>query len=161
MVDHSLGQRTVGAFIPTGVKNVVATITDAEARAATAPITLTITSPTCGVERWSVKTGTDPDAGLVNLNNFTHSTIADLGIIPAPIDPPGPPLNARVVPTETTAYVLNGTLTFYKKETYVDYHLVLQDENGHTMIAEIPSPACVGLSSPFGPAVAAARARRV
>src|SRR5262249_26860858 len=70
-----------------------------------------------------------------------------------------PPDNARVVPTETTVYVVNGTMTLYKKETDVDYHIVVQDNTGHTMIAEIPSPACVGVSSPFAPSVANARAK--
>ena len=32
----------------------------------------------CGVERWSVKTGTDADSGLVNLNSSTNTTIAAL-----------------------------------------------------------------------------------
>lgn len=62
----------------------------------------------CGVERWSVKTGTDPDAGLVNLNSPTATTIASLSIIATP----GPlPDNQRVQPTETTVWVLNATLT--------------------------------------------------
>src|SRR5215510_10056655 len=150
---------TVGAFIPTGVKNIVATITDAQSRTATAPITLTVTSPTCGVERWSVKTGTDPDAGLVDLNHPMPGTIVDLGAIPAPPDPPGPPLNARIAPTETTVYTLNATMTLYKKEADVDYHIVLQDDQGHTLISEIQSPACVGPTSPFAAAIANARAK--
>jgi hypothetical protein len=152
-------QATIGAFIQTGAKNIVATLTDAEGRRATPPITLTVTSPTCGVERWSVKTGTDPDAGMVNLDHAIATTIADLGTIPAPPDPPGPPLNRRLTPTETNVYVVNATLTLYKKESDVDYHIVLKDETGHTLIAEIPSPACVGVSSPFGPGVAGARSK--
>jgi len=150
---------TVGAFITTGVKNIVTTITDAQARTATAPITMTVQSPTCGVERWSVKTGTDPDAGTVDLNNPVHTTVADLGSIPAPPDPPGPPLNARLAPTETTVYVVNATMLSFKKENDVDYHIVLQDDTGHTMIAEIPCPCCVGLSSPFTAGIANARSK--
>jgi hypothetical protein len=154
-------QDTVGAFIPVGLKSIVPVITDGQGRTATAPITLTISSPTCGVERWSVKTGTDPDAGLVNLGSPISGVIENLGLIPAPPDPPGPPLNARVAPTETTVWVVNGTLTFYKKESDVDYHIVVQDNSlpAHTIVTEIPSPACVGPTSPFGPAVASARAK--
>jgi len=39
----------------------------------------------CGVERWSVKTGTDPDAGLVNLNSSTSTTVANMRPLPRPI----------------------------------------------------------------------------
>ncbi len=148
----------VGTTIPTGVKYIVATVTDAQARTALVPITLTIESPTCGVERWSIKTGTDPDASLVNLNSSIPGNIVDLGALPAPSLNPNPPYDPRFQPTETTAFTLNATLTFYKKETDVDYHLVLQDPSGHTLIGEIPSPACVGASSPFAAGIAGARA---
>jgi hypothetical protein len=98
------------------------------------------------VERWSVKTGTDADVGLVNLNSSTNTTIAALR---APAAPNPIPANNRVSPWETTQWVLNATLTLYKLESDSDYHLVLQDANGLTMIVEIPSPSCVGAGSPF------------
>ncbi len=147
---------TTGAFLSTGIKNIPATVSDAQSRVAAVPVTLTISSPTCGVERWSVKIGTDPDAANVDLNPVP-STIFGLGAIPPPLDPPGPPLNARVAPTETGVYLLNATMTLFKKETDVDYHIVLQDGTGRTLIAEIPSPGCVAASSPFAAAVSAAR----
>jgi hypothetical protein len=100
----------------------------------------------CGVERWSVKTGTDADVGLVNLNSSTNTTIAALR---APAAPNPIPANNRVSPWETTEWVLNATLTQYKLESDSDYHLVLQDAGGLTMIVEIPSPTCVGAGSPF------------
>ena len=154
-------QAIVGAFTRTGAKNLVATLTDAEGRTATAPITLTVVSPTCGVERWSVKTGTDPNATQVDLENLVPAAIAALGVIPPPTEDElkGAFDKTRVPPAETTAYVVNATLTLYKKESDVDYHIVLQDDNGHTLIAEIPSPACVGASSPFASGVARARAK--
>src|SRR5438270_1679300 len=108
----------------------------------------------CGVERWSVKTGTDPDAGLVNLNSSTSTTIASLRAVPAPSPIPA---NNRVAPTETTEWVLNATLTQYKLESDSDYHLVLSDASGNTLIAEIPSPSCVGAGSPFEPGITNAR----
>jgi len=98
----------------------------------------------CGVERWSVKTGTDPDVGLVNINSPVASTISYLRSVGAPSSPP---LNARVQPAETTTYVLDATLVEYKLEGDSDYHLVLKDAQGNTMIAEIPDPACVGSGS--------------
>ena len=110
---------------------------------------------TCGVERWSVKTGTDADAGLVNVNSTSPNTIVTMRgwTAPSPI-----PANNRVAPFETTVWVLNATLTQYKLETDQDYHLVLADASGNTMIAEIPDPACVGTGSPFAAGISNARA---
>jgi hypothetical protein len=146
-------QQTVGAFISTGVKNIVATITDAQARSATAPITITVQSPTCGVERWSVKTGGDPDAALVDLNPVP-TTIANLRSLTPPVTPPD---NARFGPAENTVYVIRATMTLYKLESDVDYHIVVQDENGNTMVTEIPCPCCVAGGSPFAAGIANAR----
>jgi hypothetical protein len=110
----------------------------------------------CGVERWSVKTGTDPDAGLVNLNSSTNTTIASMRAIPAPSPIPA---NNRVAPTETTVWVINATLTEFKLENDSDYHLVISDASGNTMITEIPSPTCVGSGSPFFSAIQNSRAK--
>jgi hypothetical protein len=110
----------------------------------------------CGVERWSVKTGTDPDAGLVNLNSSSNTTITSMRAIPAPSPIPA---NNRVAPTETTVWVINATLTEFKLENDSDYHLVISDSSGNTMITEIPSPTCVGSSSPFFSAIQNARAK--
>jgi hypothetical protein len=112
----------------------------------------------CGVERWSVKTGTDADVQQVDLANPKPATIAQLIQFPAP----NPiPKNSRVAPTETTVWVVNAMLTDYKLETGStgdsDYHLVLQDDQGSTMIAEIPSPNCVSDASPFAAQIASAR----
>src|SRR5438445_212198 len=108
----------------------------------------------CGVERWSVKTGTDADVGLVNLNSSTNTPIAALR---APAAPNPIPANNRVSPLETTEWVLNATLTQFKLESDSDYHLILQDAGGLTMIVEIPSPTCVGAGSPFLPGITNAR----
>ena len=108
----------------------------------------------CGVERWPVKTGTDADVALVNLNSVTSTTIANLVTLPAPASLPQ---NNRVQPTETTVFVLNATLTEFKLETDSDYHLVLADSAGNTMIVEIPSPSCVGAGSPFTTGITNAR----
>jgi Putative Ig domain len=109
----------------------------------------------CGVERWSVKTGTDADAGLIKLQSTTQSTIAALGALAAPGSLPA---NNRVQPTETTVFQLHPTLVEYKLEADSDYHLVLTDGSGHTMIAEIPDPACVGSGSPLLSSIQKARA---
>jgi hypothetical protein len=44
-------------------------------------------------------------------------------------------------------------------EDDVDYHIVLADPLGNTIVTEIPSPACDGTTSPFDAAVAAVRAK--
>src|SRR6266850_1401636 len=110
----------------------------------------------CGVERWSVKTGTDPDAGLINLNSPTSTTIANLSAISTPTLLPD---NQRVQPAETTVWVLNATLTKFVLAYDSDYHMVLTDAAGRTMIAEIPSPNCVGPGSPLAAGIAHARAQ--
>ena len=89
----------------------------------------------CGVERWSVKTGTDADAGSVNLASTTPTTIATLVALSAPQPIP---VNNRVRPTETTVWTIDATLTAFKVEGDSDYHLVITDPNGASMIAEIP-----------------------
>jgi hypothetical protein len=110
----------------------------------------------CGVERWSVKTGTDQDSGLINLNSTTATTINSLSAIAAPGTIPD---NQRLGPTETTVWVLNATLKAYVLAYDSDYHMVLTDDAGHTMIAEIPDSGCVGPGSPLAAGIAHARAQ--
>ena len=98
----------------------------------------------CGVERWSVKTGTDADVGLVNLQSPAQTTIASLDALPAPTSLPP---NNRIQPTETTVFQLQATLIEYKLEADSDFHLILSDGSGHMMISEMASPSCVGSSS--------------
>jgi len=108
----------------------------------------------CGVERWSVKTGTDPDVGTVN-QSPSSTTLATLIGFPAPASLPA---NNRVAPHERETFSLqNATLVSYKLESDSDYHLVLSD-GSRTMITEIPFPNCVGASSPFAARIQAARA---
>ena len=85
-----------------------------------------------------MKTGTDADAGLINLQSPTQTTIAS---------PTNLPANNRIQPTETTIFQLHATLTEYKLEPDSDYHLILSDGSGNTIISEMASPACVGSSS--------------
>lgn len=108
----------------------------------------------CGVERWSVKTGTDADAGLVNLASPVPQSIGYLRGLGAPATPPA---NHRVQPTEITEFVVDATLVEYKLESDSDYHLVIADAQGNTMIAEIPDPACVGAGSPLAGGIQSAR----
>ena len=114
----------------------------------------------CGKERWSVKTGTDSGAAQVGVANPQPANISDL----IALQPPDPlPADTRFDPTENTVFVVNATLTDYRLESGrtgdSDYHLVLMDDQGNTMIAEIPSPSCVGQTSPFLAQITNARAQ--
>jgi hypothetical protein len=90
----------------------------------------------CGVERWAVKTLTDPLAGNVTLTP-QQTTIADLVSIAPPINP-----TDRINPTEETTFQLSGTITFVKQEADSDYHIVVKDTAGNTMIVESTAPSC-------------------
>ena len=109
----------------------------------------------CGVERWSVKTGTDAGARLINLGYHFPTAISRLSALTAPSSLPS---SSRVRPVETTVYTLTGTLLRYKEESDSDYHLVISDGQ-HTMIAEIPASYCVGSNSPLATGIKHARAQ--
>ena len=110
----------------------------------------------CGVERWSVKTGTDPDAPIVSLSTYISTNIYNMQ---SSTRPASLPANARVAPRETNQYRITGTLTKYKRETDSDYHLVIKDSAGRTMIVELPSINCVGAGSPFVSGIRNARSQ--
>lgn len=110
----------------------------------------------CSGERWPVKVGTDQDAGLVNLGSSTSTTIANLRAIAIPKKLQDA---RRATPTETTVYVVNAIVKKYIRMYDQDYHIVIADSSGRTMIAEIPAPGCVSSSSPFAAGIAHARAQ--
>lgn len=104
----------------------------------------------CGIERWWVKTGIDPGARQVNQHHAVSTSIFKLRSLTPPATLPS---RSRVRPVEDTVYRETAYLIRYKMEADSDYHLVLADTGGRTMIAEIPSPACVGSNSPFLPQI--------
>lgn len=115
-------------------------------------------SDKCGVERWPVKTVSDPDAKHLftasgQLKKARKKTISDLIFLaypfPAPNSIPRTWYTRRVHPFEETIVELEAVLTAYKREKDKDYHLVIEDENGNTMIAEIIAPGCVKSSNPL------------
>ena len=108
----------------------------------------------CGVERWPVKTGTDTDAGKINLSPVP-TTIAHMVALQAPLNPSN---TSRVAPTELTNYTINATLTGFKVEGDNDYHLVISDGT-RTMIVELPNSGCVGSRSPLRAQISQARAK--
>ena len=102
----------------------------------------------CGVQRWDVKTGKDAQTSSIDLSSPTPTTIAfltDLTRFPAPHPWPPP---SRLAPEELTFWTLDATLDSFKFEDDPqtgdsDYHLIIKDDVGNTMVAEIPFPGCV------------------
>lgn len=110
----------------------------------------------CGVERWSVKTGTDADAGQVNLVPETPTSIATMRSWTAPSSLPA---NNRIAPYETTNWTVWATLVKFKKEDDSDYHVVITDHDGNTMVTEVAAPLCVGPDSPLFSGITKARSQ--
>jgi hypothetical protein len=109
----------------------------------------------CGVERWSIKTGTDAAASTVNMA-AQDTTIAALRAAPVPAGNASSSARHAGTP-ETQLWRLAATLVQYKVENDSDYHLEIKDAAGATMIAEIPAPSCVS-GGPWLSGITAARA---
>jgi hypothetical protein len=131
-----------------------------------------VTKP--GVERWPVKTGTDPDVGNVGKNvikgqllgaGIVPTTVEELIRIPRSADMTPPTSEfpdfqqRRKDPVETTIWQIEADIIALKQEADGDRHLVLQGASGQTMIGEIPTPRApfVLASSPWLANMQAAR----
>jgi hypothetical protein len=88
----------------------------------------------CGMQRWGVKTLTDPAASQVDLTPQL-TEITDLITLPAPLQP----LDRQA--GELVTYELSGTITLAKLELDKDIHMVLSDGT-NTMIIEAVDPSC-------------------
>ncbi len=95
----------------------------------------------CGEERALVKLGKDADARKV-ATDPVEATIAELVLRPRPRKTPESRRAADDRNTELTVWQVSGTVTGYKLEADGDYHVVLADEHGTTMIVELPDPGC-------------------
>ncbi len=92
----------------------------------------------CGVERWPVKTLTDPEASKVDLDGGTLTTVENLIALPAPkYDDHNPRAKA-----ELENYTLTADVVAYKLEADRDFHVVVRGQSGKTMIVEFTDPAC-------------------
>lgn len=105
----------------------------------------------CGVWRWDVKTAKDLAADQIDSIPI-DTTIAALRNEARPPVTVGPN-TPRQSPVEFRTYRIRGTLTEAKWEGSPtdgddDYHLVIKDNDGNSMVVEIPSPACAGQISP-------------
>lgn len=92
----------------------------------------------CGVERWAVKTLTDPGASQVDLTP-TATTVEELAALPIPGGFSG---HAPRLAPEFQTYAVSAILAEFKEETDSDIHLVLLGASGQSMIAEIPASEC-------------------
>ena len=96
----------------------------------------------CGVELWPIKTLTDPNAAQVQLDPVLPTSIAAVNALQVPAD-----VTTREGDNfELHAYQVTAFLIGYKLEADNDWHVVLSDDGSeaqpHTMIVEIPNPAC-------------------
>ncbi len=125
-------------------------------------------SDPCGKWCWSTKTGTDSDKGSIDLSQVVQTTIAQMDALQGPpylltcgasggyCSCPYPP---RESPAGDTVYELkNVHVSEIGLEADSDYHMDLDDGQGHDMVAEIPFPGCVGSSSVVGCNISHARA---
>jgi len=103
-----------------------------------------VSTGSCGVERWSIKTGSDSAVGQVNLTP-QDTTIVNLRGIPVPagFSSSSPRLTYAGSPELQNFRLTNVTLQQYKLENDSDYHLVILDGAGNSMITEIPYPGCL------------------
>lgn len=110
-------------------------------------------TPTCGVEAWAVKTLSDSAAHDVDLRPRPTS-VAALVALRAPAT-----IGTRMPGAEMRTWRVRVRMLWQKLEGDSDIHLVLADpRTGETMIAELPSPGCVGAAAGVAGQMAAARA---
>jgi hypothetical protein len=99
----------------------------------------------CGVERWPVKTLSDPDAGRVTLTPGATS-IRDLNLVAAHCS--GLP-DQRTFAPEFQVHEVLGRITLARFEDDRDYHIALADpsDGAFTMVTETADPLCEGVVS--------------
>lgn len=102
--------------------------------------TLPIAAEACGKERWAVKVVEDKDKTRVD-DTPVPTKISKLIAIDAP-ENPTIKANNRYASTELTTYEITGTLTLIKPEDDGDYHMVIKDDQGRSMIIESADPTC-------------------
>jgi hypothetical protein len=115
----------------------------------TTPETYASCGSGCGVERWGAKVLTDAPSAKVNMKPQL-TTVAQLitlpKVTPGSNDPRGGP-SGTYLPEFQTYLIRNASLSIIKNESDLDYHLVLTDPGGGTMIGEIPCPNCANGSA--------------
>ncbi|HEY3873874.1 MAG TPA: hypothetical protein VGM92_00225 [Candidatus Kapabacteria bacterium] len=102
----------------------------------------TTSEPECGVERWHVKILTDPAVSTINWTPLA-TTIAEQNTFP---------IVSISEDTDRLAFeeqvvTIKGTITAFKKEDDSDVHLILVDDSGNSIIAEIPGTGCAEVAA--------------
>jgi hypothetical protein len=96
-----------------------------------------------GVERWDVKTASDPARNAIDAK---HPKVRTIDWLVAQQHGPIGKFTPRVAPFETTVFkVKSVTLVEAKKEADQDIHLVIRDDHPpptHQMIVEFPNVDC-------------------
>lgn len=109
----------------------------------------------CGTERWAIKTLSDSDAIRVDFTPI-RASVSDLNALPARCSSLP---NSRFTAEELRVYEVIATVALVRSEDDRDYHVVLIDEAGSSIVVEFADPACAGaISSPFASTLAQARA---
>lgn len=103
--------------------------------------------PPCRGYRLAVRTGTDPTVGRIDLERARKSSIAELLALPTP--DPQTLTEDRRAPAEAQVYRVRALLVLQRTGEHRDYSLVLRDEDKRSLVAEIPDPSCVPVTSPF------------
>jgi hypothetical protein len=116
---------------------------------------LSLALSNCGTERWTVKTAADDDRHQVVATPRNVS----IRYLRTRHTPSYRPQTGRSAPVELTTYRVHARLVEYVREADGDYHLVLANRAGRTIIAEIPDPQCVAKISPVKTAIKTARGR--
>ena len=96
----------------------------------------------CGVERWEIKTLSDPERDRVN-RRPVRTSVRELAELPRPRSTPS---YSRIYPTEFTTFQVDAYLGGWRAESDGDMHLFLFDPNDQrvSLIGEIPDPNCGG-----------------
>jgi hypothetical protein len=111
-----------------------------------------LTAP--GVYRWAVKTVSDDAADALKSVTAIEAQITDLNVLPPPqvtIDLP------RQSGAESRIFQIKATLVAFKPEADQDYHLVIHDDAGNSMIVEIPDPSILTPACRFTAEILTAR----
>jgi Bacterial Ig-like domain (group 2) len=117
-----------------------------------------LTGLSCGVERWAVKTLSDPAANQVELSRVVATTVKALNELPTHCS--GLP-NTRAFTEELVVYEVVGRIIYVRLEDDRDYHVAVEDpaDSSYTIVTEVADSACAGaINSPHRDALAGARA---